>query len=367
MTTSAGIEIRAGKNALLLISKTQPASYRTKKKAHRRLFLKAITTLPVFSKGLRRDISPSPRATDHGRLVGVFNRLGRKAPATSAVWKAKIVKGGHWKVQNQEGLGRDLKTITPASRHVRKKLFTLRFGGDTSPSSKDMEKSTKTHGKYMAEVMDVEGAPECMRISGFMHGITQPGLIKHLYERIPRSMDEMYRMTTSFLQGKVAAFSTARGGRKKKGKKASLMDNNQKAGTNRILRKSSKTKQDQIVKPDRFSLLYNTPKEIFALEKGKFKSIHPQIGTCGERGSNKNCEFPLRIRGQQHGYFQNTRSLYYQTSNDAVENVIEERIQGWKICSQIIRELKQNDKPKAPKKWEASRKDKPLAILMIQP
>ncbi|GJR75372.1 reverse transcriptase domain-containing protein [Tanacetum coccineum] len=31
--------------------------------------------------------------------------------------------------------------------------------------------------------------------------------IKRLYERILRSMDEMYRMTTSFLQGEVAAFS----------------------------------------------------------------------------------------------------------------------------------------------------------------
>ncbi|GJS59385.1 reverse transcriptase domain-containing protein [Tanacetum coccineum] len=61
--------------------------------------------------------------------------------------------------------------------------------------------------RYKAKVLDVEGAPECMRISGFMHGITHPGLIKRLYERIPRSMDEMYRMTTSFLQGEVAAFS----------------------------------------------------------------------------------------------------------------------------------------------------------------
>ncbi|GJV91005.1 hypothetical protein Tco_1538818, partial [Tanacetum coccineum] len=34
--------------------------------------------------------------------------------------------------------------------------------------------------------------------------------------------------------------------------------------------------------------------------------------------------------------------------------------------SQFIRELKQKDKPKAPKNEEASRKDKPLAILMIQ-
>ncbi|GJY43134.1 reverse transcriptase domain-containing protein [Tanacetum coccineum] len=61
---------------------------------------------------------------------------------------------------------------------------------------RDGESTEDFMERYKAEVLDVEGAPECMRISGFMHGITHPGLIKRLYERIPRSMDEMYRMTT---------------------------------------------------------------------------------------------------------------------------------------------------------------------------
>ncbi|GKD59898.1 reverse transcriptase domain-containing protein [Tanacetum coccineum] len=45
---------------------------------------------------------------------------------------------------------------------------------------------------------------------------------------------------------------------------------------------------------------------------------------------------------------------------------IDEMIKAKKL-SQFIKELKQNDKPKAPKKGEASGKDKPLTILMIQP
>ncbi|GJV77034.1 hypothetical protein Tco_1508618 [Tanacetum coccineum] len=40
-----------------------------------------------------------------------------------------------------------------------------------------------------------------------MRGITHPKLIKRLYEKIPRSMDEMYRVTTSFLQVEVATFN----------------------------------------------------------------------------------------------------------------------------------------------------------------
>ncbi|GJZ21079.1 reverse transcriptase domain-containing protein [Tanacetum coccineum] len=45
---------------------------------------------------------------------------------------------------------------------------------------------------------------------------------------------------------------------------------------------------------------------------------------------------------------------------------IDEMIKAGKL-SQFIKEIKQNDKPKALKKGEASGKDKPLAILMIQP
>ncbi|GKG07633.1 reverse transcriptase domain-containing protein, partial [Tanacetum coccineum] len=45
---------------------------------------------------------------------------------------------------------------------------------------------------------------------------------------------------------------------------------------------------------------------------------------------------------------------------------IDEMIKAGKLL-QFIKELKQNDKPKAPKKGEASGKDKPLTILMIQP
>ncbi|GJR80287.1 hypothetical protein Tco_0151072 [Tanacetum coccineum] len=45
---------------------------------------------------------------------------------------------------------------------------------------------------------------------------------------------------------------------------------------------------------------------------------------------------------------------------------IDEMIKAGKL-SQFIKELKQNDKPKAPKKGETARKEIPLAIMMIQP
>ncbi|GKG01963.1 hypothetical protein Tco_0306668, partial [Tanacetum coccineum] len=59
--------------------------------------------------------------------------------------------------------------------------------------------------RYKLECRDVKGAPKCMKISGFMHGITNPELIKRLHEKIPKSVDEMMRVTTAFLRGEVAA------------------------------------------------------------------------------------------------------------------------------------------------------------------
>ncbi|GJU06852.1 reverse transcriptase domain-containing protein [Tanacetum coccineum] len=136
---------------------------------------------------------------------------------------------------------------------------------------RDGESTEDFMERYKAEVLDVEGAPECMRISGFMHGITHPGLIKRLYERIPRSVDEMYRMTTSFLQGEVAALSHGR-------RKASSSWKPSEGGDKPTFKKGFKNKQRPDRKPDRFSLLTKTPKEIFALEKGKFKAPPPMSG-----------------------------------------------------------------------------------------
>ncbi|GKB87020.1 reverse transcriptase domain-containing protein [Tanacetum coccineum] len=155
--------------------------------------------------------------------------------------------------------------------------------------------------RYKAEVLDVEGAPECMKISGFMHGITHPELIKRLYEKIP---DQWTKCT----------------------------------GSDR--------------KPDRFSLLTKTPKEIFALEKGKFKAPPPMVTPVKNRDPNKYCEFHTDIGHSTDECMQ-------------LRKQIDEMIKLGKL-SQFIKELKQNDKPKAQKKGETAGKDKPLAVLMIQ-
>ncbi|GJR20348.1 hypothetical protein Tco_0968875 [Tanacetum coccineum] len=70
---------------------------------------------------------------------------------------------------------------------------------------RDGESTKDFMKRYKLENRDVKGAPECMRIFGFMHGIIKPKLIKRLHDKILKTVDEMRRVTTSFLWGEVAA------------------------------------------------------------------------------------------------------------------------------------------------------------------
>ncbi|GKF55540.1 hypothetical protein Tco_0165880 [Tanacetum coccineum] len=90
----------------------------------------------------------------------------------------------------------------------------------------------------------------------------------------------MYRMTTSFLQGEVAALSHGR-------RKASSSWKPSEGGDRPNFKKGFKNKQRPDRKPDRFSLLTKSPKEIFALEKGKFKAPPPNGNSGGKEGSEQ--------------------------------------------------------------------------------
>ncbi|GJZ96247.1 hypothetical protein Tco_0668581 [Tanacetum coccineum] len=86
----------------------------------------------------------------------------------------------------------------------------------------------------------MKGAPECMRISGFMHGVNNPELTKRLNEHVLKIMEEMMAITVAFIRGEAAAASKKKGHLPWK-------------------------PQDQP----------KTPKEILAAEAGKFKPPPP--------------------------------------------------------------------------------------------
>ncbi|GJU57050.1 reverse transcriptase domain-containing protein [Tanacetum coccineum] len=215
---------------------------------------------------------------------------------------------------------------------------------------RDGESTEEFVRRYKLECRDVKGAPECMKISGFMHGITNPELIKRLHDKIPKSVDEMMRVTTTFLRGEVAASNRER-------KKSFPSWKQQEANQKQNFKKGGfRNQQRSERKQDRFTLLTKTPKEIFALDKRKFKAPPPMTTPVEKRNHAKFCEF--------HGEVgHNTDECIH------LRKQIEEMLKAGKL-SHLIKEIKQNngkEQPKVTKKEETSGKDKALAILMVQP
>ncbi|GJS75580.1 hypothetical protein Tco_0725461 [Tanacetum coccineum] len=205
--------------------------------------------------------------------------------------------------------------------------------------------------RFKAKSRHVRGAPECMRISGFMHLITNPKLIKHLHDKISKSVDEMMRVTTSFLRGEVATSNQAR-------KKALPAWKQQEPGRKQNFDKRGdfQNQQRSERRRDKFMLLTKSLREILALDKGKFKTSPPMTTPVEKRNNNKFCEFHGEVR-------HNTDECMH------LKRQIEELIKAGKL-SHVIKELKQGsekDQPKAEKKEEAYGKDKAMAILMVQP
>ncbi|GKE30376.1 hypothetical protein Tco_1445760 [Tanacetum coccineum] len=197
---------------------------------------------------------------------------------------------------------------------------------------------------------DVKGAPKCMNIFGFMHGITNHELIKRLHVKIPKSVDKMMRVTTAFLRGEVAASN-------REWKKSFLSWKQQEANQKQSFKKGGfRNQQRPKRKQDRFTLLTKTPKEIFALDKGKFKAPPPMTTPVEKQNHAKFYEF--------HGEVgHNTNKCMH------LRKQIEQMLKAGKL-SHLIKELKQNNRNEQPKvtmKGEASGKDKALVILMVQP
>ncbi|GJX68968.1 reverse transcriptase domain-containing protein [Tanacetum coccineum] len=133
--------------------------------------------------------------------------------------------------------------------------------------------------RFKAKSMHVKGAPECMRISEFMYGITNPELIKCLYDNIPKSVEEM-------------------------------------------MRRSERRR-------DKFTLLTKSPKEILALNKGKFMASPPMTTSVEKRNNNKLCEIHREV-----GH--NTDESMH------LRRQIKKLIKSRKL-SHVIKELKQGD------------------------
>ncbi|GKC34850.1 hypothetical protein Tco_1047234 [Tanacetum coccineum] len=158
--------------------------------------------------------------------------------------------------------------------------------GNPSYQAKGGEPTEAFMEIFKAESMHVSGAPKCMRILGFIHGITNPDLIQKLNDNIPKSVDEMMSITTAFLRGEVVAANQS-----KKKVPPTWKHHETSHRPNFDKRLDFKSQHISIRRKDHFTPLMKTPKEILAMETVKFKAPPPMTGLAENRNKNKFCEF----------------------------------------------------------------------------
>nr|GEX54094.1 reverse transcriptase domain-containing protein [Tanacetum cinerariifolium] len=142
--------------------------------------------------------------------------------------------------------------------------------------------------RFKAESMHVSGAPECIRISRFMHGITNPDLIKNLNNNILKSVDEMMSVTKAFLRGEVVVANESK-------KKTPLAWKHHETGhrPNFDKRLDFKSQHKSIRRQDPFTPITKTPKEILAIDTVKFKAPPLMTGLVKNQNKNKFSEFHM--------------------------------------------------------------------------
>ncbi|GJY43971.1 zinc finger, CCHC-type containing protein [Tanacetum coccineum] len=70
---------------------------------------------------------------------------------------------------------------------------------------KDGETIEEFMERFKVKTGRMKEAPECMKISEFMHRVNNPELTKRLNELVPKTLEEMMTTTTTFIRGETAA------------------------------------------------------------------------------------------------------------------------------------------------------------------
>nr|GEZ67499.1 reverse transcriptase domain-containing protein [Tanacetum cinerariifolium] len=93
--------------------------------------------------------------------------------------------------------------------HDRDRSRHMKRGRDSESPLSSVSKNFMV--RFKVETGRMKGAPECMRIYGFMHGVNNPELAKRLNEHVPKTMKEMIITTIAFIRGEAIAASKKKG------------------------------------------------------------------------------------------------------------------------------------------------------------
>ncbi|GJZ86750.1 reverse transcriptase domain-containing protein [Tanacetum coccineum] len=198
---------------------------------------------------------------------------------------------------------------------------------------------------FKIETGRMKGAPECMRISEFMHGVNNPELTKRLNEHVPKTVEEMMTATTAFIHGETVVAS-----KKKVHTPWKSQDQSKRHTSERRSDFQNPPKDGR--GSNKFTPLTRTSKEIFAAESGKFKPPPLMVTPVEKRSSNKFCEF---YNDKGH------------STDECVQlrKQIEELVRVGKL-SHFIKEIRLDKDQQKTGKKDAPVKDKAAAIYMIQ-
>ncbi|GJZ17321.1 hypothetical protein Tco_0553444 [Tanacetum coccineum] len=157
----------------------------------------------------RRSRSPRPSPRNREKSVSTRSDSHNQhsySRNTEEFSKSEDSRGGHWKSRSKKKKPSREKDDLPQpwKKYIKDPIELHNI------QQRDRESTEDFVRRYKLESRDVKGAPECMRISEFVHGITNPEFIKRLHDKILKIVDEMMRVTTSFLRGEVAALNHKR-------------------------------------------------------------------------------------------------------------------------------------------------------------
>nr|GEX07419.1 reverse transcriptase domain-containing protein [Tanacetum cinerariifolium] len=211
---------------------------------------------------------------------------------------------------------------------------------------KDGETIEEFMERFKIETGRMKGAPECMRIFEFMHGVNKHELVKLLNEHVPKTLKEMTTATAAFIRGETVAAS-------KKKVHTPWKSQDQPKRQNSERRSYFRSQPRDGRGSNKFTPLTRTPKEIFTAGSENFKPPPPMVTPVEKRSSNK----------------------FYESHNDKGHNTnecvqlrkqIKELVRARKL-SHFIKEIRRDKDQQKTRQKDASVKDKAAAIYMIQP
>nr|GEW59035.1 reverse transcriptase domain-containing protein [Tanacetum cinerariifolium] len=199
--------------------------------------------------------------------------------------------------------------------------------------------------RFKVETGHMKGAPECMWISRFLHGVNNLELTKRLNEHVPNTVEEMMITTTAFIRGETTVTS------KKKGHTSwRTQDQSKRQTSEKMFDFQGQPREEK--GSSRFTPLTMTPKEILATKAGMFQPPPPMVTPVEKRSSNKFCDY--------HNNKGHSTDECMQ-----LKKQIEELVQAGKL-SHLIKEIKDGEDESKVGKKEIPAKDKPTTIYMIQ-